>query len=81
MDQRLKVHTTLAQDLASVPSTHIKRLPVACNSSSKGANTSALLRHLYPHTHTHTCTHISTPYFNISNTFLMNVNLFGTEEN
>ena len=56
--QWLKEHITLAEDLGSVPSTHIKWLITIYQSSSKGYNTlfqffRALLNLWHAHTHIH----------------------------
>ena len=50
MAQRMSTLTDLAEDQDAVPSTYIRRLTTACNSSSRTPTTpSGVLRHLHTH--------------------------------
>jgi hypothetical protein len=60
MAQQLTVHTLLAEDLSSIPSTHVTQLKTVCYSSSKEFSTflfqqtlSLTGMHILPYRHMH----------------------------
>jgi len=56
MAQQLRVHPALAEDLSSVPNTHVRWLTTTCNSSSRDPTHMASECPVSPPpTHTHTC--------------------------
>lgn len=67
MAQQLRVHPALAEDLSSVPNTHVRWLTTTCNFSSRDPTHMASECPVSPHPHTHTHayshinSHINTP--------------------
>jgi hypothetical protein len=60
MAQWVRAHTTLAEDPCSGPSTHVRQLITACNSSAHVPNACGLNRHIYLGAHTPMQAHIYT---------------------
>lgn len=57
MVEWLRVHSALAEDWSSVPSTHIKKLITTCNSSFRGSDPH-LLTSGYRQLYASMCTHM-----------------------
>jgi hypothetical protein len=64
MVQQLSTYTTLVKDPSSIPTTHIRYLPVAVTFTSRGSNASGLCKGTHLCVHAHTQKHIIMSSFN-----------------